>query len=320
MFDAIGQGDPLARDQHIAIAERLLPLSGLERSAVPLLATLDSAAGDRDAARARMRDDAGERLWPAIEAALDNEQAIVSFKLQDAEKNPALKTLAGLSPKERGKEFRRLLDILTGFPRYGIEKWGMLERHDGLYRMGGVPNECLRGIGNILGTLASRKLVLTDPDQDAAQLVALLPTYFWLDHRRILTFLLETARSHPAGGTVAALRALRDDQRSRDHHAKWVTEIEDVLRDQPVAAPSPSAHAEPLAAPPPPTPAEPLAAPSPPAPVEPLAAPPPSAPAEPLVAPPAPAEPLAAPPPPLPWNLWPRRRSRLSCNLWQRGG
>ena len=118
MFDAIGQGDPLARDQHIAIAERLLPLSGLERSAVPLLATLDSAAGDRDAARARMRDDAGERLWPAIEAALDNEPAIVSFKLQDAEKNPALKTFAGLSPKERGKEFRRLLEILTGFPRY----------------------------------------------------------------------------------------------------------------------------------------------------------------------------------------------------------
>src|SRR5688500_3122789 len=163
----------------------------------------------RDAARARIRADAGETLWAAIEAALDENPLISCYTLRDAESHRALRALVDQSPEERGRSFHVLVDILTNFARYGVGNWGLLVRHDGYYRADVLVRQAqVRGIENILEALASRKLVLADADGDAARLAALLPDYGSLYHRRILGFLLDTARANPAGRTVPALRAL----------------------------------------------------------------------------------------------------------------
>ena len=165
-------------------------------------------AGDRDSARARIRADAGELLWAAIEAALDESPLISAYALRDAEKHRALRALVDQPAEERGRSFHVLLDILTDFARYGIDNWGLLLRRNGRYLPAVLARPQLRGIENILEALAVRKLVLDDPDGDGARLAAILPDYGTLYHRRILVFLLETARAHPGGRTAAALRRL----------------------------------------------------------------------------------------------------------------
>lgn len=192
-----------------------------------------TSIADRDSARARIRADAGELLWDAIEAALDQNPLISSYTQRDAEKHRALRALVDQSPEDRGRSFHALLDILVDFSRYGIGNWGLLARFDGLYRADvAVRQQQLRGIENILEALAARKMALADPDGDAARLIAILPDHGTLYHRRILAFLLETARANPGGRTIPALRALV--QRGLGHYrSKWAAEIEDLLRDLP---------------------------------------------------------------------------------------
>ncbi|HEX8625444.1 MAG TPA: DUF4132 domain-containing protein [Allosphingosinicella sp.] len=187
----------------------------------------------RDEARSRIRADAGELLWAAIEAALDQNPLMSSYSPRDAEKHRTLRALIDQSPEDRGRSLHVLLDILTHFDRYGVDNWGLLVRHDGHYWLDAlVRQQQVRGIENILEALTVRKLVLDDPDCDAARLCAILPEYGTLYHRRILTFLLDTARAHPGGKTIQALRTLM--KRGLNHYrSKWGAEIEDLLRDLP---------------------------------------------------------------------------------------
>ncbi|HEU0097432.1 MAG TPA: DUF4132 domain-containing protein [Allosphingosinicella sp.] len=201
----------------------------------PAPGPVGTTAARRDEARSRIRADAGELLWAAIEAALDENPLISSYSLRDAEKHRALRTLIDQSVEDRGRSFHVLLRILTDFGRYGVGNWGLLVRRDGYYRVDALVRQPqVRGMENILEALAVRKLVLADADGDAARLVAILPEYGTLYHRRILTFLLDTARAHPGGRTVAALRGLI--RAGLGHYrSKWAAEIEDLLRDLPAS-------------------------------------------------------------------------------------
>lgn len=191
-----------------------------------------TSVADREAARARIRADAGELLWAALEPAIDGDPVIASYAIRNADKHPALTALTDQSPEDRGRSLHVLLDILANFERYGIGNWGLLSRRGGHYVPDVLVVQNLRGIENILEALASRKLAMPDPDGDSARLAALLPDYETLYHRRVLALLLDTARAYPGGRTVAALRSSIRTGLGQ-YRAKWAQEIEGAIRDLP---------------------------------------------------------------------------------------
>lgn len=238
MFRECGEGVAYSRDRVIALVETLLPLTGLARNDVALLVQKDRAGSSSDAVRARIRVDAGEVLWPAMEAVLDNQPGAGDFHVSEANRHPAIKAVFDQTPEARGDSFCKLLDIVTDPSRYGTRNWASLERQGGQYRAGVQAKEHVLGLGDILGGLAARKMVLADPDGDAARFMALLPHYIRLDNKRVLGFLLDVARAHPFGRTTAALRALMADQKLRQSYDKWLVDIEDMLRDLQSAIPA----------------------------------------------------------------------------------
>lgn len=240
MFDSFFAGDSHMHSAARTVAEKLLPLSGLPRSAIRALVESDAAAGSYDSIRERVLADAGEPLGAAIAAVLDGDAAMNSYSLRDAEKNPALRALCDLDPAGRGEAFSRMLDILDRRDSYGIDRWGKLERRNGQYVHGIQHQEVLRGFGSILGALASRKIELPAPDDDASRFLGRLRGFVNLNHKRVRDTILGVAKAHPDGKTAAALRKIAADRGGYHSYSEWIPDIEDMLRELPQsAAPAP---------------------------------------------------------------------------------
>lgn len=247
MFSTFFQGGAHRHDSVVRLIETLLPASGLPRSAITELTAVDKRRAALDAIRVRVLAAAGESLAPAIAAVLDREPGAATRSLRDAEKNPSLRLVLDLPPEERGQAFHRLLDLIANLPRFGLEKWGELERPNGHYEKLANPSRHLTGLGNILGGLASRKIVLVDADADIAAFLDVLPHFSHLDHKRILDLVLECARAHPHGRTVAALRKSMSPARAFQAFRDRTVAIEEVLRDLPMPAAAGPAIADPVA-------------------------------------------------------------------------
>jgi len=236
MFATFFKGAPYQHDAMVVLTEKLLPDSGLPRSAIPELTAVDARTARLDAVRGRVLATVEDPLRTAIAAVLDHEPGTQSRSLRDAEKTPAIRAVLDLSPDERGRAFRRLLDLVPNLSRFGLEAWGELERPRGKYARVVQPQQHLAGLGSILGGLASRKIVLVDPDADIADFLGVLPWFFHIDHKRVLDLVLETARTHPHGRTVAALRTLVQPKHANHGFRDRLIAIEDVLRDLPAAS------------------------------------------------------------------------------------
>lgn len=241
MFSTFFKGAPHQHDAMVALTEKLLPDSGLPRSAIPELAAVDARTARLDAIRDRVLASVEDPLRTAVAAVLDHEPGTQSRILREAEKSPAFRAVLDLSPADRGRVFRILVDLVANLPRFGLEAWGELERPRGKYAKVVQPQRHLAGLGSILGGLASRKIVLVDPDADIADFLGVLPWYLHVDHKRVLDLVLETARAHPHGRTVAALRTLVQPKHALHGFRDRLTSIEDVLRDLPVASPAATA-------------------------------------------------------------------------------
>jgi hypothetical protein len=242
MFNDFFGGDKRNYDQARELAEKLLPISGLARSAIAGLAETDSATAKLDSIRERVLADASPELRPALTGIFDGEATIGNYSLRESEKSPVLRALCDLDPAGRGRILHDMLNLLDRRDSYGIGRWGRLIKSGGKYRFGIQHEEVPRGFGNILGAMASRKIELVDPDGDAARFIGQL-RYFWnLENKRILAMLLDVARANPHGKMVAALRAIVDAGRIHGSN-KWLAEIEDMLRDLPVA-PAPASPAQ----------------------------------------------------------------------------
>jgi hypothetical protein len=155
--------------------------------------------------------------------------------LSDAAKLASLRPLLDGSPEERGAAFAKLIRLIDALPSYGIKNWTQLQRPDGRYKLTASHSAHLAGFGAILGSLAIRKMVITDADMVVARFVALLEPLWGTRHRKVLALLLQTARAHPHGQTCQALRKLSLDKPDTSHNAEWRVEIEDMLRDLPEA-------------------------------------------------------------------------------------
>jgi len=236
MFASFFAGEPHRHDAMIKLVETLLPASNLPRDAIPALGAVDARARKLDAVRDAVLREAGEGLALAVAAVLDCRTDVCTRTLRDAEKNEALRALAALSPAERGETFHRMLRLIAAQPRFGIERWGEMERPNGRYQKLVNPQTHLVGFGNILGVLASRKIDLVDADNDIADFLGIIPYFHHLGYKRILDLVLETARAHPHGRTVAALRVMATPAGSNHPFRDSIAAIEDVLRDLPAAS------------------------------------------------------------------------------------
>jgi hypothetical protein len=236
MFSTFFKGAPHQHDAMVALTEKLLPDSGLPRSAIPELSAVDARTARLDAIRERMLSSVEDPLRTAVAAVLDHEPGTQSRILREAEKSPAFRPVLDLSPDDRGRAFRRLVDLVSNLSRFGLEAWGELERPRGKYAKVVQPQQHLAGLGSLLGGLASRKIVLVDPDADIADFLAVLPWFLHVDHKRVLDLVLETARAHPHGRTVAALRTLVQPKHALHGFRDRLVSIEDVLRDLPAAS------------------------------------------------------------------------------------
>lgn len=217
-------------DSVLRLTDELLPLTDIARREIGPLAEYDQKIANLEAGRARLLADAGEPLATAIGTVLDCGHTWLTV----AEKTPAFRTLAELTPVERGAALAKALDVLADPRRYGVEKWDQLRKVSGRFTLDGRFSDNV-GLANIAGTLAIRKVEGPDLDGTVAKLVAALERYWNLTHKRILTLILDTARAHPHGKTVAAIRAAGSNAFNSSARASWRAEIEDMLRDLPVA-------------------------------------------------------------------------------------
>ena len=241
MFATIVGGTIHGRDTAIARADELLPLSGLRRDEVPALLALDRRTAALDAARARAFAELGEPLGEALRAVLDQEQQAIGYSLTDTVKHAAMRALADLSPAERGAALHRLLGFLArNETRFGSVGWNEAQKRGTRYTVEIVPTDMPRGIGNLLGVLASRKIELVNPDADMAAFLGLIGRFVLLGNKKIVDLILATVAAHPRGRAAAALRAAIAPDRNvhalRDHKLA----IEDVLRGLPVAGGEPA--------------------------------------------------------------------------------
>lgn len=226
-----------------ALVETLLALTDIDPLEVPQMAKIAQHAARMDGIRAQVLAEAGPVLAPAVEAVLDANSCISDYSLSHAEKHPAMAAVTDQSPEERGGTLQRMLRLIADPSRFGVAKWGELERRNGRYMIAMTPSEQLTGFGNIIAALASRKVALPDPDGDVALLLKVLPWFHTIAHKKVLNLILDTVAAHPSGRATAELRAIC----ARTALPRLISEnsvrVVDVLRGLQPATAAPAAEA-----------------------------------------------------------------------------
>jgi hypothetical protein len=86
-------------------------------------------------------------------------------------------------------------------------------------------------MGMILGTLATRKIELADPDADMALLLKLLPRFRELTQKKLLDLVLSVVAAHPQGEARQELAKLLQAKIRPRLIVQYAATIEDRLRD-----------------------------------------------------------------------------------------
>jgi len=190
----------------VRLAEWIVAVRGLPKSASPTLVALDAEFARRDAVRSALRLQAGPALGAFMDAVLDDGGELRPGTRSDFAAKPQVVAMLGQTPEVLG-------DALVTLHRMGpasfggYPDWHWLEKPSGAYAAEPLRGRWAKGVFHWLaGSILRRRIVVSDADM--ASLILGMADWEEYRSRHFLNQALKVARAAPGGLTAQALAKL----------------------------------------------------------------------------------------------------------------